>query len=378
LNIAFITHFCPHYRVKTFETLAKYHYVNYYFFSKGDEWYWLSEHGLQAGDINHRYLPGFQIGNTRITPSLISVLLKGNFDVFIKCINGRFALPVTFLIAKAKRKPFILWTGVWMRLDTKFHRLLYPITKYIYRQSDAVVAYGKHVKNFLIEEGVPEDRIFGSVHAVDNHRYRQEVPEKMIANLKEILGITDYKKVILYLGRLEQSKGIDYLLEAFALLDEPETCLIIAGKGSEDKKLALLAERLNIRDKIRFPGYIEISETVVYYAAATVFVLPSITTKLFKEPWGLVVNEAFNQGCPVIATNSVGAAVGGLVKDGENGFIVPERDSTAIASALEKLLSDENLQRKMGENAQKEILAWSNENMVAGFRQAIKYVTQNR
>ena len=62
--------------------------------------------------------------------------------------------------------------------------------------------------------------------------------------------------------------------------------------------------------------------------------LPSITTALDKEPWGLVVNEAMHAGLPVVATDAVGAAAGGLVRDGENGFVVPERDADALAAAV--------------------------------------------
>ena len=54
-----------------------------------------------------------------------------------------------------------------------------------------------------------------------------------------------------------------------------------------------------------------------------------------------LINEAFNQGLPVIASTAVGAAVGGLVEDGINGYIFPERDSNALANSLTKLLSDD-------------------------------------
>ena len=53
MKIAFVTNMCPHYRVKTFETLANYHNVEYYFFSMGDEWYWQQQNGVQAGAFHH-------------------------------------------------------------------------------------------------------------------------------------------------------------------------------------------------------------------------------------------------------------------------------------------------------------------------------------
>ena len=76
------------------------------------------------------------------------------------------------------------------------------------------------------------------------------------------------------------------------------------------------------------------------YAAADVLVLPSIPTRTFREPWGLVVNEAMNQGLPVIASDAVGAAAGGLVRDGRNGLVVPAGDSAALAGALRRLADD--------------------------------------
>jgi glycosyltransferase involved in cell wall biosynthesis len=109
-----------------------------------------------------------------------------------------------------------------------------------------------------------------------------------------------------------------------------------------------------------------------------VFVLPSITTLNYKETWGLVVNEAMNQGVPVVVTDAVGAGVGGLVQDGINGFVVPERDAAALAYAIGRLLDDESLRASMGAAAQQTIAAWDNERMVRGFRAAIEYACHVR
>src|SRR6266550_5659365 len=113
MQVAFVTNICPHYRVRTFETLAAYYPVKYYFFSAGEEWYWQQQHGTRSGNFSHEYLRGIRLGGTRITPTLIPKLWREPYDVFVKCINGRFALPVTYLISRLRRKPFVLWTGIW-------------------------------------------------------------------------------------------------------------------------------------------------------------------------------------------------------------------------------------------------------------------------
>ena len=76
------------------------------------------------------------------------------------------------------------------------------------------------------------------------------------------------------------------------------------------------------------------------YAGSDVVVVPSLPTRDFLEPWGLVVNEAFHQGVPVIATDAVGAAAGGLVQHERTGLIVPAGDAAALRAALRRLQDD--------------------------------------
>lgn len=373
MKIAFVTNFCSHYRVKTWEVLASYYDLDYYFFSAGDEWYWLQQHGIKVGNFQYKYLPGFQLGYTQITPTLPFKLLWGNYDLFIKCINGRFALPMTYLSARLKRKPFILWTGIWSRLQTPFHRLTFPLIRYIYRHADAIVVYGEHVKRYLISEGVHAERIFVATHTVDNDSYNKQVSEEEKTALRQQLGIGPQKKIVIYLGRLEQIKGLAYLLEAFALLQRHDTVLVLAGAGSERSRLESLAQEKGLGELVRFPGYVPIEKTVAYYAISWVYVLPSIALPEGKEPWGLVINEAFNQGLPVIATDAVGAAAGGLLQDGINGFVLSERNSFALAQALHRVLDDADLREQMSQNARRIVTGWNNERMVLGFRQAVAY-----
>jgi glycosyltransferase involved in cell wall biosynthesis len=374
-NVAFVTTFCPHHREKTFELFSSYYRTDFFFFSLGDEWYWQTRHGVRSGNFAHKYLWGFRVGKTRITPMLPFVLL-GEYDAYIKCINGRFALPVTYLMAHLKRKPFILWTGIWSRLKTPSHRVGFSLTRYFYSHADAIVVYGNHVRSYLISEGVNQDKIFVAPHAVDNNSYRPAVPVDAQVRLRQQLNIPSDQKVILFLGRMEPVKGLKYLVEAVNLLNRADVTLVLAGDGSERQRLEILVKEKRLQDRVRFAGYVSPDKTLPYYAISTVFLLPSISLSAGKELWGLVVNEAFNQGLPVIATEAVGAAAGGLVQHGINGFIVPEQDSEALARSLRSVLDDPELHDRMSQNAREIIASWDNEKMVMGFRRAIDYVTQ--
>lgn len=378
MRVAFVTNFCPHYRVRTFEIFSQYYDIDYYFFSAGNDWYWQQQNGVHSGNFHYEYLHGVSIGRTRITPDLPFKLFGGSYDAYIKCINGRFALPITYLVSRLRKKPFILWTGIWMRLQTPGHLLMFPITRFIYRHADALVVYGEHVKKYLLSEGVREEHIFVTSHAVDNDAHSRLVGEEEKIAIIQNLNIPQGKMIILYLGRLEKAKGIHFLIDAFASLNRDDSILVFAGDGAHRNPLVNRAIEVGIIDRVRFAGYVKPEQTTSYYAVAYVCVLPSITTKTFKEPWGLVVNEAFNQGVPVIATDAVGAAAGGLVQDRLNGYIVKEGSADDLASALRMLLDNPQLRETMGKNARTIIAKWDNEHMVLGFRRALDYAFEKQ
>jgi glycosyltransferase involved in cell wall biosynthesis len=259
-----------------------------------------------------------------------------------------------------------------MSLDTWFHRFVFPLTLWVYRHADAIVVYGEHVKRYLTGLKIASEKIFVAPHAMDNSMYSRVVTHDEKMNLRARLKIVNHK-VVMYLGRLEEVKGLAYLLRAFALLKPDNTTLVIVGDGFLKKPLMGLAHELGITPSTRFAGYAPPEESLNYYAIADVFVLPSVTTPNGKETWGLVVNEAMNQGVPVVATDAVGAAAGGLVQNGVNGFVVPERDPRALAEAIGRILNDDELRAKMSRNSRRIIAGWDNERMVQGFQQAIAY-----
>ncbi|NND54716.1 MAG: glycosyltransferase family 4 protein [Gammaproteobacteria bacterium] len=375
MKVAFVAHLCPQYRISTFELLGAHHDVDFYFYSVGGmsplQW----QRAASQVNFSIPYLHVFQVGQARIAPALISRLWFGKHDVIIKCMNGRFAVLLTYLIARLKRRPFILWSGIWTRLQSPVHRLFFPLTRYLYRHADALVVYGEHSKRYWVSEGVPPERIFLAAHALDNSAYADSVSADTQAALLQKLGVTAGQKVILYSGQLEEGKGLSYLLEAFAALRRDDAVLVLAGTGSQESRLRAAADEMGIAGQVRFAGDVPEAEAIQYYAVAWACVLSSITLPAGNETWGLSVNMAFNQGVPVIATDAVGAAAGGLAQHNVNGFVVPERNAAALADALRLLLDQPDVRARLGANARATIAQWDNNRMVLGFRQAIAHVT---
>jgi len=107
------------------------------------------------------------------------------------------------------------------------------------------------------------------------------------------------------------------------------------------------------------------------YAASDVLVLPSIATRTFREPWGLVINEAMNRGLPVIVSDAVGAAAGGLVRDGVNGLVVEAGDSDALAHAIVRLAEDPQLRDRLGSQGAQDVRNYSYDAWAEGFSAAL-------
>jgi glycosyltransferase involved in cell wall biosynthesis len=129
---------------------------------------------------------------------------------------------------------------------------------------------------------------------------------------------------------------------------------------------------------VRFLGPLPRPSLPVAYAASEFALLPSIPTPRFREPWGLVCNEAMHQGRPVIASSAVGAVAGGLVRDGLNGIVVPPGDAAALAGAIERLLRDESLRARLGAAAREAVLPYTYDAMADAFGLALERATAIR
>jgi glycosyltransferase involved in cell wall biosynthesis len=146
---------------------------------------------------------------------------------------------------------------------------------------------------------------------------------------------------VLFVGRLIPRKGLQYLIEALALIDRTLGCrLQIVGDGPEGESCRVLAERIGVLDRIDFLGFVPNEGLEALYAQADAFVLPSIVDKNGDtEGLGVVLIEAMSFGTPVIAS-----AVGGIVdvvRHDQTGLLVAEKSPRELADAITRILNDQ-------------------------------------
>jgi len=366
MKILFVTNLCATYRIGIFELLDKMYDIEFLFYLPEKANYY--DGRPLMGNFRGEYIWGFYIlPKIKINPALIYKLIFGNYTHIIINFVGRFSLLATFFIAKLRRKKIILWTLMWHHHRTIFYKCAFLFIKYMYHKSDAIVAGGLHVKNFLISQGVDERKITIAWQAQDNKKFQINVTQEERNKRKLDLGIHT-ARLILFVGRLIEEKGVLLLLEAFRSLGDKEVSLLLIGRGpleNEFKKFMLSAKN------IFYIPYVPNEQLYLYYSLAEIFVLPSITSAQFKEPWGFVVNEAMCQGCAVIVSDAVGAGAGGLIRHRENGYIVRENDPDALKDALGLLLGDETLLAQLRHNAKQTIKKWNYEEMAKGFSAAL-------
>jgi glycosyltransferase involved in cell wall biosynthesis len=245
-----------------------------------------------------------------------------------------------------------------------------------YRFIDRFLAVGRRNREFYRALGVPDERIFDVPFSVDNARFSRasSLSASERRSRRARFGVSDDRPVVLFASKLIPTKHPDDVLRAAAALAARglEFFVVIAGSGSLYAELEALAMALGLGERVAFIGFVNQSALPQLFAACDVFVLPSE-----NEPWGLVVNEAMCAGLPVVVGEGVGC-VPDLVQPGVNGFTCEAGDPRSLAHALEPLLRDAGLRRRMGGASQQRIATWDYERCRLGVRAALAGLGRDR
>ena len=306
--------------------------------------------GVEDPGVPHRHVSQREVH---------ALAASGRYRAVVAGTAGRTALPAAWLGARRARVPFVLWSALWAELTTPAHVVARPLMAAIYRDAAAVVAYGPHVAAFARAHGARRVEI--APQAVDNAFWSAPVaaPERPAPF------------TVLFVGRPAREKGVPELVAAWraAALDPAEAALVLAGDGHEARSGV---------PGLQVAGALSPENLRNFYAGASVLAIPSIPSRRFVEPWGLVANEAMNQHCAVIATDAVGAAAGGLVRQEATGLVVPAADSAALGAAIRRLHDDPRLRARLAEEGARAVAAYTYEAWASGFAAALAGTTTAR
>ena len=276
----------------------------------------------------------------RCVKDLYRYLSKGS--IHIVHTHGYFADIIGLPVSKMLRIPHISTCHGFISTDKNLF-IYNTLDRVILRLSNRIVAVSDRIKNDLIRWGIKESRIIVIENAVEGN-YHKGLFVKKRREKKEQLNIPEDQFIIGYIGRLSKEKGIQYLIEATSILNEPgiPITVMIIGKGPQKDELRGLVKDKGIEHKFVFIGFQ--SDIEDWIPALDAFILPSLT-----EGTPMALLEAMSSGVPVIASR-----VGGVPKiivNGKNGLLVQPRDPKGLAQAIKELFQDYPLRKRMGENA---------------------------
>jgi glycosyltransferase involved in cell wall biosynthesis len=202
--------------------------------------------------------------------------------------------------------------------------------------ADSILVGSSFAKETFVAQGVPPEKLAVIPYGVDVQRFEPVEPARLHSKPFRVL----------FVGQIGERKGISYLLKAYAAFKKRDSELHLVGdfvKGGDAYK--------RFRELFRHTPNLPHAELPSLFRSADVFVFPTLV-----EGMGLVVLEAMASGVPVIVTPN---GPGDIVRDGVDGYVVPSRDSAAVAERLERLYADPALRMEMGKNARAQAERWS-------------------
>ncbi len=261
--------------------------------------------------------------------TLRSVIIKSKPDAVISFLDTTNVL--TILATQGLKIPVIV--------DEQIHPAMLPcgrtweiLRQWTYTRADRVVAITTRALNYFS----PQIQSRGCV--IPNPALSVDLGENSSHKLL-------YKPCIIAMGRLEEQKGFDLLLQAFAQLKDryPDWKLLVLGEGSLRSHLESLRDRLGLADRVDLRGVVKNPHE--FLKQADIFVMSSRF-----EGFPNALCEAMACGLPVISTDCPSGPQE-IIRDGVDGILVPNEDVSALVAAMERLISDEGERKRLAVRA---------------------------
>lgn len=315
--------------------------------------------------FRYRYLPTTRVlGRTLHWPL---PLLGRRPDVLVS-LYAEPSFLVGWALAKLRGTKTAFWCQVTMDRWVQRSAWKNAVKRAVFPRVDATLGSGEESRAFAMRFGTPSNRARCLPHSIDVAHYMTGSAQARLQRdaLREELGLKG--TTFSYVGRLWWGKGVNYLLEAFGVVQRQsagEVSLLLVGDGPEEARLKQACVECGIRNVV-FAGFKQKSELPRYYALADVFVFPTL-----GDPYGLVVDEAMACALPVISSSAAGE-IRDRVEEGVNGYIVPPEDSAALASRMLALAQDSAPRARMGQVSAEKIQGHTPEQWAEDFERIVQ------
>ncbi len=252
----------------------------------------------------------------------------------------------TWAYGKLTGTPTVWWSlgtvrGRQFRGMSAWYRRL---TRWVERRSATFAGYSSASIDYFLRSGYPPARCYNLINVVDTDLVQRQMAETrdQVPALRQRLGLVG-QRVLLFVGSIIETKGIDTLIRAFAQLDGhlTNTRLLVVGDGPQRADAERLAAELGVAEQVIFTGAVY-EGVSAYFQLGDLLVLPGTG--------GLAISEGMAHGLPVICSTGDGVEVD-LIDEGENGYYVPPNDAAVLADRLRQALQSPERLRQMGDHS---------------------------
>ncbi len=309
--------------------------------------------------------------------SLPKMLFEEDPDVVVV---GGFSLAALWAAAYCRmfEKKLIIWSGETIaedRLRRRFRFLRGRLRNVIMRNAQSFVAYGTEAKKYLLSQRISENKIFIGINTVDTEFLAVQMEKRMPLRESFLAEHQLPNLNILFVGYLEERKGVRLLLEAVREIQkagfEVPFGTHIVGSGTEETSLKDYVERHGLKN-IYFWGYQQKEAVPLYFSIADLLVFPSLS-----ELYGLVPIEAMAFGVPVLCSVYAGVTPD-LVVDGYNGYVIDPYNQVDFIGKIKHLLQKENVRKALAFHAIDTVKAnFQIRNSVNGFLDSLNSALAN-
>ena len=299
------------------------------------------------------------IGGLLVSPSINKYLNENiaKFDIIHMHNFRTYQNIIVYKYAKKYNIPCILQAhgSVSRIVEKKSLKYIYDVScgNRLLKSVSNVIAVSNVEVNQYLQMNVPLEKVVVIPNGIDIGSF-SNLPKKGSFRAKYHI---NQKHMILYLGRLHERKGIDFLIRSFAeLLTEMDNVILVLA-GPDDghlNKAKSIVEELSLDDKVKFTGFISSAEKLEAYMDADVLVYPSVL-----EIFGLVPFESITCGTPVVVTDDCGC--GEFIKKANCGYLVTYGDIIDLKYKIRQILENPDIGSKFVENGNKYItnnLTW--------------------
>lgn len=258
-------------------------------------------------------------------------------------VHAHWIVPQGFVAAIlsvfVSRFPPLLVTSHGGDLNALRGPLFERLKRWILGRADAVTVVSHAMRDYCEERGLAPEKT---------------IVQSMGVDLEALFTPGDTANVrdgLIFVGRLVEKKGVEYLLEAMAILapNYPRLKLTIVGDGPLRESLAALAHQRGVSERVRFVGSVRNEEVPAYFRSAAISIMPSE-----QEGLGLVAVEAQGCGCAVVASDL--PTVRDAVIDGQTGLMARPADAADLADKIAMLLEDDVLRKSLAETGRSHAL----------------------